>query len=370
MKKKFGSALLAGVLLASTLLLGGCTGGVKELAAVDKAASIPLPKDGLVRVLQITDLHLTKGKSKKEDKETLRWLEEAVDYAKPDIVAVTGDAVGGIAPGRGRDKAIQQVADIFEEREIYWMYTFGNHDGEWSYATGTQVGLAEGLEGREELLEVLKGYKYSMMQKGDTDGIGNYVVDVVNDAGKAVYSFVNMDTHGKSYDAEGNDIGYLGLTANQVNWYEQAVKDTASRSADGQITTSSLFMHVPLTEYTDAWRNQPHIGGFNEINLERKVYAPPQDKNTGCFQKIKELGSTTFVSVGHDHDFNWLRNYDGVYFSYGRCSGVNAWGRRGPVGATVVDINVNAATPESMYKISVIEPTFDYSLWEGFAKNW
>lgn len=366
MLKKGLSVLLAGSLLAATILLSSCSGSIKEMEAVEKTTSIPLPQDGMVRVLQITDMHLTQGSRKKEDKESLKWLEEAVDFARPDIVALTGDIVGGLAKGRARDKAIQQVADIFEKREIYWMYTFGNHDGEWSYSTGTQVGLTGGLEGREELLEALKGYRYSMMQKGDTDGIGNYVVDVVNDDGKAVYSLINMDSHGKSYDAQGNDIGYLGLTENQVRWYEEQVKGTASRSADGNITKSALFMHVPLTEYIDAWENYPHIGGFSEINLEGKVYAPPADKNSGCFAKIKELGSTSLVTVGHDHDFNWLRNYDGVYLSYGRCSGINAWQRRAPVGATVIDINVNAGTPESMYKISVIEPSFTYSPYEGW----
>lgn len=368
MMKKGLSVLMAGALLLGTLLLGGCSGKVKEMEAVEKTSSIPLPEDGIVRVLQITDLHLTKGKSKKEDRETLKWLEQAIDFARPEIVAITGDAVGGMAPGRGRDKALQQIADILEEKQVYWMYTFGNHDGEWSYTTGTQVGKTAGLEGREELFELLKGYKYSMMQKGDTDGIGNYVVDVVNADEKAVFSFINMDTHGKSYDAEGNDIGYLGLTANQVQWYEREVKATAQRSADGQVTKSALFLHVPLTEYIDAWKNQPHIGGFGEVNIEGKVYAPPEDQNTGCFAKIKELGSTSLVTAGHDHDFNWLRDYDGVYLSYGRCSGVNAWERRAPVGATLIDINVNAPTKEAMYKISVIEPTFDYSLYEGFQK--
>lgn len=365
MLKKSLSVLLAAVLVCSVFLFGGCS-SVKNMEAVEKAVSIPLPEGRLVRVLQITDMHLTKGKSKKEDRETLKWLEEALDYARPHIVALTGDIVGGMASGRGRDKALQQAADIFEEREIYWMYTFGNHDGEWSYSTGTQVGLEGGLEGREELFDLLKGYKYCMMQKGDTDGIGNYVVDVVNEDGKAVFSFINMDTHGKSYDAEGNDIGYLGLTENQVQWYENAVKATAERSADGDVTKSALFMHVPLTEYMDAWKTLPGMGSFQEANLEGKVYAPPADKNTGCFDKIKELGSTSLVAVGHDHDFNWARDYEGVYLTYGRCSGVNAWQRRTPVGATVIDINVNESNPENMYKISVIEPSFTYSPYEGW----
>ncbi|MEG1835792.1 MAG: metallophosphoesterase [Oscillospiraceae bacterium] len=363
MLKKYLSVILSLFLFAVPLTFSGC-GKVKTLPEVKKETSIKLPKNGMIRVLQITDLHLTNG-TKKQDKQTFKWLEEAIKFADADIVALTGDAVGGLAKNHGRDKALIKVAELFEKNKVYWMYTFGNHDGEWSYKTGTQVGLTDGIEGREELYELLKGYKYSLMQKGDTDGIGNYVVDVVGENNKTVYSFINMDTHGKTYDNSGKDIGYKGLTENQVTWYENAVKDTANRTADGKNAQTALFMHVPLAEYTDAWKNLSHIGGFNEINLEGKVYSQPQDKNTGCFEKIKELKSTTFISVGHDHDFNWLRNYDGVYFSYARVSGVNAWGRRAPVGATLIDINPNATTLEGTYKVSVIEPSFNYSPWEG-----
>ena len=183
---------------------------------VEKATSIALPSDGVVRVLQLTDLHLISTDTKKEDKQTLKWVEEAIEYAKPDIVAVTGDAVGSLAPFRMRDKSLIALAEIFEEKQIYWMLTFGNHDGEWSYASGGEVGADNRDEGKQELADLLKGYKYSLLQTGDTDGVGNYVIDVVNEEGKAVYAFVNMDSHDKAFDENGNKLGYSGLTANQV----------------------------------------------------------------------------------------------------------------------------------------------------------
>ena len=83
-----------------------------------------------------------------------------------------------------------------------------------------------------------------------------------------------------------------------------------------------------------------------------------------------ELGSTDFVGVGHDHDFNFAIDYKGVYLTYGRVSGVNAWRRRTPVGASVIDINVNAESLQSRYKFTVLEPTFDYEEWEGWAYGW
>ncbi len=334
---------------------------------VEKATSIALPDNGVVRVLQLTDLHLTSTQISKQDKQTLKWVEQAVEFARPDIVAVTGDAVGSLLPFRGRDKALIALAEIFEEKQVYWMLTFGNHDGEWSSATGKEVGMENQYQGKEELYELLKGYKYSLMQKGDTDGVGNYVIDVVDKENKPVYAFINMDSHDKAFDEEGNKQGYSGLTANQVVWYENQIKALYQRAGNENVK-SSLFMHVPLYEYTDAWLNYEHVGDFDPVYIEGKVYSA--DTNVGFYDKMKELESTDFVSVGHDHDFNFVIDYDGIYLSYGRVSGVNAWGRRTPVGATVIDINVNAESIKSQYKVTNIYPTFDYLEWEGWAKGW
>ena len=332
---------------------------------VEKATSIQLPESGVLRVLQLTDLHLTSIPLTKQDRQTIKWVKQALKYSRADIVAVTGDAIGSLWPFRLRDQAIVELAEIFEEAEIYWMYTFGNHDGEWSQATGKEVKESNKDQGKEEIYQLLKGYKYSLMQKGDTDGVGNYVIDVVDGDGNVVYGLVNMDSQDRNFDENGEKLtSYGGVTENQVDWYEREINALQSRA--GAPVKSSLFMHVPLYEYTDAWLGGTHVGNFPVVNTEGKCYAP--DKNIGFYQKLKQLGSTDFITVGHDHDFNWLIKYDedlangfeGVYFSYGRVSGVNAWQRRTPVGATVIDIYVDANNIDARYKVSVIEPTFGY----------
>lgn len=378
MKKKSLMLIAVVLLLVATTVLGlvGCDLKAKGGEAV-KVSDIKLASDGMIRVLQLTDLHLTKGSSKKEDKETLRWIAQAVDYARPDVVAITGDAVGG---AYGRDNALIELANLLEKKKVYWMYTMGNHDGEWSTATKEQVGHNTDesvLEGRLELLELLKGYEYSLMQRGDTDGVGNYLVNFVDDKNQVVHSMINMDTHGKKYeevDGELKDVGYQGLKPGQVTWYTEQLNSLKARTADNSIPKSTLFMHVPVVEYRSAWNSLPHVGGFPAINLERNVYAPSDEDDIAFCEVVDRIGSTQFMTVGHDHDFNWLRDYrvssdsKGIYLSYGRVSGVNAWGRRAPIGATVIDINPKAMSKEGMYKVSVIEPTFDYSKWEG--ENW
>lgn len=245
------------------------------------------------------------------------------------------------------------------------MYTFGNHDGEWAQGTSKEVKESNQNQGKEELYELLKGYKYSLMQKGDTDGVGNYVIDVVDGDGKVVYGLVNMDSQARNFDENGEKLStYRGITENQMQWYENQIAALQTRAQAP--VRSALFMHVPLFEYTDAWLNGTHVGNFPAVNIEGMCYAP--DANVGFYQMIKDLKSTDFITVGHDHDFNWLIKYgedksadfEGVYFSYGRVSGVNAWQRRAPLGATVIDINVYADSIDSRYKVSVIEPSFIY----------
>ena len=332
---------------------------------VEKATSIKLKDNGVLRVLQLTDLHLTSVQLFQQDRQTIKWVKEAVKYARADVVAITGDAVGSLLPFRMRDKALIELAEVFEKAEVYWMYTFGNHDGEWANDTGKEVNGHNRYKGREELYDLLKGYKYSLMQKGDTDGVGNYVIDVVDNSGKVVYGLVNMDSQSMVFDESGNKTSkYSGITENQKAWYEREIKALQTRA--GKPVKSSLFMHVPLYEYTDAWLNGVHVGDFPVVNIEGTCYAP--ETNVGFYDKIKEMGSTDFVTVGHDHDFNWLIKYgadeqngfDGIYFSYGRVSGVNAWQRRARLGATIIDINVNADNMDARYKVSVIQPSFTY----------
>ncbi|MDE5616807.1 MAG: metallophosphoesterase, partial [Clostridia bacterium] len=323
---------------------------------MEKAKSITLPDNGVLRVLQLTDLHLTAIPWSKQDRQTVKWVKEAVKFARADVVALTGDAVGSLFSFRMRDKALIEIAEIFEEAQVYWMYTFGNHDGEWAYATGKEVELANKDQGKEELYELLKGYKYSLMRKGDTDGIGNYVIDVVDGDGNVVYGLVNMDSQGKNFGDDGKKLStYQGVTVDQTLWYEREIKALNDRA--GKEVKTSLFMHVPLYEYVDAWLNNKHVGDFPAINIEARCNEP--DQNIGFYDKIKELNSTDFVTVGHDHDFNWLIKYgedkengfEGVYFSYGRVSGVNAWERRAPLGATIIDININAESIDARYKV-------------------
>ena len=80
--------------LAFTLVfsLTACSGYdvTKKEGDVTKRTSLEVGDDGKFTVLQFSDLHLTSDGSYKLDRETLRWVEEAIDKVKPDLVELTG----------------------------------------------------------------------------------------------------------------------------------------------------------------------------------------------------------------------------------------------------------------------------------------
>ena len=115
------------VTVVLTALLAGCYDSTKKEGNLVKRASLTVRDDGTFVIMQLTDLHLTTNGTYNKDKQTLKWVEEPLDTVQPDLVEVTGDAPAGSPPGRVN--AILALANIFEERQIYGAYTFGNHDG-------------------------------------------------------------------------------------------------------------------------------------------------------------------------------------------------------------------------------------------------
>lgn len=447
MKKKFVLiASIVATIIALTVAFTSCTNKkydtTQKTGDVEKASSLTVKSDGSFKILQLTDLHLTTGGTYKQDNETLRWLEEVLDSAKPDLVELTGDVVGGGV--KGRNAGILAVANIFEEREIYWAYTFGNHDGEhskkengsdwWIGKEGKQTNLTEACarsattlntdeytafygdntKGNLELYELLKGYKYSLLTRSEEEkandkasshmGVGNYVIDLKDSEGNVKFALFHMDTHGKFYlNPKGNsdpdkylDAGYVGLTDMQVEWYEDKVAEYSEKNIG-----SAIFMHVPnygyrlafeaftglnqygVPQYTEKtaiahWSEMESLpedlasmytayrpAKYNKIAFDKNegIYAPRWDD--GLMDAIGFNPSTVLISVGHDHNNSFISAVDvddqSVLFAYGRTSGVNAWARDIPIGASVYTINTKGTTTTEMVSAEIVYPSFKYT---------
>lgn len=387
------------------------TGNVEKISKLNTAAN------GDFKILQLTDLHLTSNGSYAKDRETLRWVEESVEIAQPDLVVVTGDATAGDV--KGRNAGLLAMANIFEKKQVYWAYTFGNHDGEhdvdangkawWNGRDGKQY------VGNESLYKLLTGYEYSLMvrdpleipdpslseqeqeQIKDDMGVGNYVIDLMHND-KHVFSLIFMDSHGKNYfrpvDENGNavlddkgepvvkDKGYDGLSQMQIEWYKQKAQALNEKNI-----SSAIFMHVPNYGFRQVFEEldfvdddgYPHFkyksdlpgqykpdskyDGYEFVMEEDGIYAPRWDD--GLFDAMKEYPTTNLIGVGHDHNNSILAQValaelQQVLLCYGRTSGVNAWSRDIPIGATLYTVHTSASDTIDMYDISIIWPTFSY----------
>ncbi|NLA76230.1 MAG: hypothetical protein GX851_00090, partial [Clostridiales bacterium] len=251
-------------------------------------------------------------------------------------------------------------AELMESLGVYWTLCFGNHDTEaYSYYS------------REEIMEFYSSgsYKHCLLQAGpdSVDGCGNQVINVVNSDGIIMRSFIVTDSH--SY-VDGDVLGiqwkYDNLHENQIEWYKNTVESlnnknravidamdaqNAAKYVNTPVVPSSLFLHIPLTEYKDAWTQYTENGSKNTDNVKynygvagesgRIVYCGMYEDD--MFEVMLETGSTDSVFCGHDHLNNFSVNYKGINLTYGMStdylaySGISKLGSQR--GCTVINIS-------------------------------
>lgn len=256
-----------------------------------------------------------------------------------------------------------------------------------------------------EIFNLLKGYKHSLLRRSDAEtadtdamGVGNYVIEVKDKSGKTVFTLFHMDSHGKIYvDPVGNkkgpdgyaDVGYAGLTEAQIRWYRETVKPYSDSRIPG-----ALFMHVPHFAYRSALETQTGLSEYGVPQFKERenltaylkanqmipdafadygfvkqedIYGPRWDD--GLEAAMTDCPSTNLVSTGHDHNNCFIirrqKSDDAppVLLAYGRTTGVNAWGRDVPIGATIFEVTpskYDPAHPEAMYRIRQVHPSFPY----------
>jgi hypothetical protein len=303
--------------------------------------------DGDFKVLQLTDIHIGGGGfSIQKDNWALNAVYTLVKNEKPDLVVVSGDIAYPVPFQGTLDNKREAIlfATLMERMGVYWAPVFGNHDTE-----------VYSIYDREQIGEVYGGgdYKYCLFQAGpdDIEGTGNYIVNVKNTLGMITQSIVLLDSH--SYtdgDIFGAQWKYDNLYQNQIDWYEAQItalnnaniekfnalstEDKAAYAsvvgvaADNFATSmikSSMFFHIPLTEYKDAWTEYVDNGYEDTENVKFKfgvagetgkiVYSGIGEDE--MFETILSLGSTQGIFCGHDHYNNFSLDYKGVRLTYG-----------------------------------------------------
>lgn len=342
--------------------------GVRELEVENVSEGAwNIYSDSGLKVIQLTDTHFGGGwMSIKKDSMALNAVAAMISAEKPDLVIITGDVAYPVffQAGTFNNKSGAKLfAELMETLGVYWTVSYGNHDTEaYSYFD------------REEITDFYKEYPHCLMRDGaqSVDGCGNQVFNVVKSNGVITRSLYTVDSH--SY-VDGDYLGimwkYDNIHDNQIEWYKNTVEannkqnqmkhyassDSAFLEKNPTVLNipSSVFLHVPLSEYKDAW-NEYVENDYTDTESVKYNYGAAGESGKVVyhglyedefFETMQELGSTDTVFCGHDHLNNFSVNYEGIDLTYSYSvdylaySGIYKLGSQR--GCTVINIDENGA---------------------------
>ncbi|MGL5683717.1 MAG: metallophosphoesterase family protein [Marinifilaceae bacterium] len=274
---------------------------------------------GKFKIVQFTDLHI-----KPENPDTQMAIEAMntiLDEEKPDLVIFTGDIIWGQPALEAFERGLEPAVS----RGIPFYVLFGNHDDE------------KGLS-RQDLYNISMSKSGCCMQnvKG-ISGIGNGVVEILGSMDKDVANVLYcFDSH--SYSKVKEVKGYDFIKFDQIKWYVDMSNRYAQKN-DGKKVEALAFFHIPLPEYGIARkRKDAAIYG----NAKEGECAPVL--NSGLYTTMKQQGDVKGVFTGHDHDNDYIVDYNGIALAYGRFSGGNTVYFRLPMnGARVIELTENVS---------------------------
>jgi len=288
--------LALAVCLILPILFVSCAKSTAIDYSDDEAISIEMLGD-TIKILQLTDLHLTYGIDA-NDRKTYALIERLVESESWDLVVFSGDmTMSPLGP-----RLFKKLIEVMEDLGTPWTFIFGNHETDYHVY--------------QDYLALIDTTEHLLFMTGpelEEGGAGNFMIEFTK-GGIPFYKAYFLDSHQERevYTEEEGIYGYLSQA--QVEWYENHVQtDTVP---------SVMFMHIPIRQYTLV-ETDPSIV-YSGIFDEDKVY--PQGVDTGIFAAITEHQKTRGIFVGHDHLNDFQFTVEGVLLAYGRASGYNGYG--------------------------------------------
>ncbi len=295
------------LLILILILVGSlvsCQGDNQDIIYTDDESIVIEMTNDSLRILQLTDLHLTYGIDA-SDRKTFKGIKKLVSSEEWDLVVITGD----IALSITTPSLFAKLIRVMENLETPWTFVFGNHETD----NCEYIDLLNKIDDTEYLY-------FKVGPELDEGGVGNFRI-LFTKNGNPFYTLYLMDSHAEREEYTEEEGEYDYIRTSQVNWYTSHVSE--------DLTDSIMYMHIPLRQFIDP---DSYEGIFNED----KVYA--QGLDTGLFAEIVDYGRTKGVFVGHDHLNNFSFVMDGVLLAYGQVTGYSAYGDLGR-GGRVVEIS-------------------------------
>lgn len=237
-------------------------------------------------------------------------LKKLIKNTDPDLIIVGGDTV----LTAWNDICTQQFCDFMEQFGVAWAPIFGNHD-------------YEGRADKAKLAEIYESSENCLFKSGPEgmNGMGNYIVNITRN-NEVVYSLFMIDD-GQFRVVDGQ-ITDGGVGKNQIEWYKWAVNGI-NKTSKKQVPNMA-FMHVPVPEYQQC-EGDYEMGMRREDTFCAKV-------NDGFFDAFKANGGT-HMFAGHDHNNNFITEYEGVTLGYMTKSSYNCYFTFDALGGTVLTLD-------------------------------
>jgi hypothetical protein len=165
-------------------------------------------------------------------------------------------------------------------------------------------------------MKIETAHKMSLTKYGPSDitGSTNYVLNV--ESSRSTTPSTNLYFFDSSDDNCLKVKGWGCIYPDQVEWYRKT--SIMLRQKYGKVLPSLAFFHIPLPEHM----NVLHKG----IKGNRTEDICCFSVNTGIYSAILEMGDIKFLTVGHDHNNDYVGDYNGIQLAYGRKTGYGGYG--------------------------------------------
>lgn len=270
---------------------------------------IPTGRD--YKILQLTDLHLGFGiLSGRKDALALSAVTTIIERTNPDLIVFTGDSIFPYLPKSGtlnnRMEAVKFL-EFMDNFRIPYTMVMGNHDCEMGCRCS-----------RDELADIFCDGKYAMFSKGRDDifGVGNFVLELVNQSGDTVLPMVMLDSnmYGDGWFYSGFDC----IHEDQVSWCMNRLSEMKKNNPE---IRAMAFFHMPLKEFKEAYEKMKlgdssviyHHGSIGE----KDEYFGISNRQGTFFEKAVENGVIRWMFCGHDHLNTLSLSYKGIQMTYG-----------------------------------------------------
>jgi len=262
--------------------------------------SLKFNANGKFRIAQFTDLHWDPRSPRCA--ETTATINNVLQTEKPNLAVLTGD----IVTSRPAEEGWQSVIRIFDEAEIPFAVTMGNHDAEQGYT-------------RETIFDWLSKSPYFVGEKGPADikGCGNYVLEIEGSEPGLAALIYCFDSH--DYPEDTRKYGhYDRISYDQIEWYRRQSEGFTENNKNKPLPALA-FYHIPTAEYYGILGKNTTIGNYGETISSPEI-------NSALFSSMNDMGDVIGIFTGHDHDNDYIGIHYGIGLGFGRTTGTDARG--------------------------------------------